>query len=58
MLRQGSRVEFFGKRFIVRIQQLKSLTPLVKILAGGKQGAKKTKAIKSRSKRWSRIRKA
>jgi 2-methylcitrate dehydratase PrpD len=46
-------------QLIARIEQLKSLTPLIKVLAGDKrQGAKKTKAIKSGSKRWSRIRKA
>ncbi|HEY2921505.1 MAG TPA: hypothetical protein VGK77_21165, partial [Candidatus Binatia bacterium] len=46
-------------QLIARIEQLKSLTPLIKVLAGDKrQGARKTKAIKSESKRWSRIRKA
>jgi hypothetical protein len=34
-------------QLIARIEQMKSLTPLVKILAGDKQRAKKTEATKS-----------
>jgi len=46
-------------QLIARIEQLKSLTPLIEILVGAKrQLGKNPKAIKSGSKRWSRTRKA
>jgi hypothetical protein len=45
-------------QFVGRLEQLRSLKPLLRVLSGGKDNSnKKTKVAKAGSKKWSRTRK-
>jgi hypothetical protein len=44
-------------QFVGRLEQLRSLKPLLRVLSHGKNNSNKTRATKAGSKKWSRTRK-